>query len=150
MPLSSSGLSTSTLDVSIYNSFDDDYKESLSVTSHRDDLLQDLTDAQEEAKEINWDGYGAAPANIDAYIISRKFLKSLPDSIPDPKVDVTPQGDFVFFWRRRPRHMVSLTINGSGEIAYAAKFGHTRKTGTTIFAGYIPRHLLAELFHLFA
>jgi len=146
----SSGLSTSSIDESLYHSFISDRDVSLSVTSDRDDLLSELMDTQQEAIKPNWDGYGAASADIDAYIVSRHFLNSLPASIPDPEIDVTPHGDFMFFWRQRPGHMLSLTINGSGEIAYAVKFGHTRKTGTTIYADYIPRHLLVELFHLFS
>ena len=123
---------------------------SWSKTASRDYVLSSLVDACMNASEFDWDGYQAQPAQIDAYILTRRLLASLPESIPDPEVDVTPQGKFMLFWQRRVDHLFSMTVGADGGLAYAARYGSTRKSGTSIFADFIPQSVLRELFHLYS
>src|SRR5207249_978874 len=108
-----------------------------------------LDEAFEESREEGWDGYGAAGSSVDALIIAKRVLASLPITIPSPEIDVAPSGNILFEWRRAPRQVVAMTIAPRGELSYASLFGGARHSGVDLFSESIPSHILEELYRLY-
>src|SRR5215469_2255005 len=48
--------------------------------------LEGLEEARDEASYAGWDGYGAKPMDVSAYINAKLFLESLPTTAPSPEV----------------------------------------------------------------
>lgn len=122
--------------------------ESYSVSYDRTDAYGELDEALAETSESNWDGFGAEPASIEAYFEARRFIGMIPTGILSPEIDVSPQGRILFCWERMPSQMLTLTIGGTGDIAYAALENGETRTGNVLFADFIPEEVKTELFRL--
>ena len=56
-----------------------------------------------------------------------KFALSLPKSLPIPEIAADPDGDISFDWIGKTGKMFSVSIDATGRIAYAGRFGERSK-----------------------
>jgi hypothetical protein len=115
----------------------------------RSEAILALDKTYSDSCEEGWDGYNAAPSSVDALDVARRVLFALPETIPNPEIDVAPNGDILFEWRRAPRCIVVMSIAANGELSYAALFESTRRSGTDLFSDVIPRDILDQLYRLY-
>ena len=109
-----------------------------------------LRDTAEEASRSNWDGYGA-PAVSDATVAQGlAFLDLLPSTVPPPEVSAHPDGEVAFEWWQGPHRVLTVSVNETGRLSYAAMFGAARQHGTEYLLEELPDPLLQALRRLYA
>ena len=116
-------------------SIDEAYKESLDL----------LLDAFEEASRPNWDGYGAYPVSGVTVAQARAFLDLLPSTLPRPEISPHPDGELAFEWSFGPRRLLTVSVNESGRLSYAALFGQARLHGTEFLLDAMPEAVALAL-----
>lgn len=121
-------------------SIDEAYKESLDL----------LLDAFEEASRPNWDGYDAYPVSGATVAQARAFLDLLPSTLPGPEISPHPDGELAFEWSFGPRRLLTVSVNESGRLSYAALFGHARLHGTEFLLDAMPEAVALALRRLYA
>lgn len=121
-------------------SIDEAYKESLDL----------LLDAFEEASRPNWDGYGAYPVSGITVAQARAFLDLLPSTLPRPEISPHPDGELAFEWSFAPRRLLTVSVNESGRLSYAALFGQARLHGTEFLLDAMPEAVALALRRLHA
>ncbi len=87
--------------------------------------------------------------SIVPYTRMFELLTLLPRSIDVPEIVVESENQIALDWDLGARQQLSLTINGTTFIGYAALIGHEPIHGRAPFAGTVPEtvaHLLQRLF----
>jgi len=113
--------------------------------------LSNMWSALLEARESNWDGYGARPANWASAPHALRFLQRVPAGLPPPAVNVDPDGEIGLEWRAAPRRVFSVSIGPDGRLSYAALFGRSSIHGTeAYFADRLPSELHSALCRVFS
>ena len=97
--------------------------------------IDELGSVWDECRVPNWDGYGAIPVSQDTLRNAYVLLESLPAGFPAPSIGAEADGALTFDWYRSPRRTVSVSINDTGELHYAALLGPSRQFGTEVFSG---------------
>lgn len=95
-----------------------------------------------ECRGHNWDGYGAEPVSRATYVNAFQLLKSLPFHFPPPSFGAEADGELTMEWYRGPRRTVSISINETGDINYAALLGPRRAFGSELFFDEMPERIL--------
>lgn len=121
-------------------SIDEAYKES----------LDSLLDTFKEASKPNWDGYGAYPVSGATVAQALAFLDLLPSTLLRPEISAHPDGELAFEWSFGSRRLLTVSVNESGRLSYAALFGHARLHGTEFFLDAIPETIALALRRLYA
>ena len=109
-----------------------------------------LRDTAEEASRSNWDGYGASPVSDATVAQGLAFLDLLPSTVPPPEVSAHPDGELAFEWRRGPGRVLTVSVNETGRLSYAAMFGEARQHGTEYLLDAVPDSLFQALRRLYA
>ena len=104
-----------------------------------------LDEIFQKANIPNWDGYNAQPISKGTLNKAQEFLRALPSSTPSPEVGVDPDGDISFDWDDGRGNIFSLSINGSGRLAYAGIFGENGVHGDEQFVDVVPASILEHL-----
>jgi hypothetical protein len=107
--------------------------------------FDELESACEEASRENWDGYGAAPAQLGSFTLAARFLAALPLEAPLPEIGIDPDGEVSFTWQRNPRLTFSVSFRPDGVISYAGLFGRNKTHGTEIFISTVPKVICDNL-----
>lgn len=94
-------------------------------------------------KETDWDGYGAVPVSENTYILACQLLEALPLGTPLPSFGAEPDGHLTMEWYRSPRYKLSVSVNPTGNLHYAALLGAGTAYGTEPFWGEAPREIVA-------
>jgi len=79
---------------------------------------------EETAREA---GGGFVPVDIETASAALQFAYSLPWSLPNPEVAPDPDGDISFDWLGPSGKMFSVSVNKTGRVAYAGRFGDRSK-----------------------
>ena len=95
----------------------------------------------EECSVPGWDGYGANAVTVAAVADARAFNEALDSTLPVPEVGAEPDGALTFEWHRSARLTLSVSVQGSGVLHYAALLGTERICGTEAFRARMPRVL---------
>jgi hypothetical protein len=103
-----------------------------------DKALKMLKEIWEETREENWDGYGASPVSVLAFLNARAFLSNLPTTVPIPEITVEPDGEIAFEWYLQPRWVFSVSVGSNNELTYAGLFGRNKIHGTEYFENELP------------
>ena len=109
-----------------------------------------LRDTAEEASRSNWDGYGAPPVSDATVAQGLAFLDLLPSTVPPPEVSAHPDGELAFEWWRGPGRVLTVSVNETGRLSYAAMFGDARQHGTEYLLDAVPDSLFQALRRLYA
>ena len=123
---------------------------SVSVDQAYKECLESLMEVSKEASRPNWDGYDASPVSDATLAQAMTFLNLLPSSLPKPQMSPHPDGELAFEWSFGPRRLLTVAINGSGRMSYAALFGQSRVYGTEYLLDAFPEPLAMALRKLHA
>jgi len=123
---------------------------SQSVINSADESLLELFNLLEECISENWDGYGALPINLDSVEEAERFIRALPRTVPEPEVDVDPDGEISLEWYLEPRKVFSVSIGKRNEITYAGLYGINKTYGREYFDNEIPKAVFDNLDRLFS
>ena len=109
------------------------------------EVLHALEDEFRRACSMNWDGYGALPADPFSYNYAGEFLRLLPSHVPNPEISVDPDGEISMEWDCGPRNVFSVSVGRDGTLTYAGLFGYNKAHGTEIYSGHIPANISTNL-----
>jgi hypothetical protein len=109
-----------------------------------------LQEAFAEGSVENWDSYGAKAVTQQTYEQARKFLESLPPTVPMPEISLEPDGEVAFDWFREPSRVFSVSIGEKGELTYAGVFGKNKTHGVEIFQDDLPKVIMDNLSRLYS
>jgi len=123
---------------------------SVSIDQVYAQCLQSLHEASEEASRRNWDGYGAEPVSSATLAQALTFLDLLPTTLPTPDISAHPDGELAFEWSLGPRRLLTVSINESGRLSYAALLGQARLRGTDFLLDALPEPISFALRKLYA
>ncbi len=123
---------------------------SVTVDQAYDECLESLLEAFEEASRPNWDGYGAYPVSEATLAQARAFLDLLPSKLPTPEISPHPDGELAFEWSFGPRRLLTVSVNESGRLSYAALFGQARLHGTEYLLDALPEPVALALRRLYS
>jgi hypothetical protein len=70
---------------------------------------------------------GAVPVDFATATAALQFAYSLPRSLPNPEIAPDPDGDISFDWLGPSGKMFSVSVSGTGRVAYAGRFGDKSK-----------------------
>jgi len=127
-----------------------DMTPSVSIDEAHKESLDSLFDVFKEASRPNWDGYGASPVSAATVAQARAFLDLLPSTLPRPEISPHPDGELAFEWSFGPRRLLTVSVNESGRLSYAALFGHARLHGTEFLLDAMPEAVAFALRRLYA
>jgi hypothetical protein len=85
-----------------------------------------------ECAEDGWDGGESLPVEPMAVFVAGQFVRALPESGPIPEFAPDPDGSISLDWIQSGHRLFSLSIGGSGRLAYAWLDGRTRAAGLPV------------------
>ncbi|MBI5970337.1 MAG: hypothetical protein HY884_04215 [Deltaproteobacteria bacterium] len=150
--LSESGYGLSTAADTVKQKLKEVYEHfAVSVTGQkREQLLKELRKMFFDCLKENWDGYGAKPITLIAYIEAEKFINLLPSSIPLPEIVPELTGEIGFEWFKDKENGLIVSVNGNKDISYVGVFGkYGRVKGTELFEGKIPAPIIENMRRLY-
>jgi hypothetical protein len=121
---------------------------SYSVRRGYERALGELDDTKKEASVEGWNGYGARPMNLEAYLNARTFLESMPSTAPFPEISADPDGDVALDWSFSPGRALSVSISPTGRCSFAWMRGHRTYRGTDWLEDGIPASIANALWRL--
>lgn len=90
----------------------------------------------------NWDGYSAEPVDQATGFVARSFLESLPLGLAAPSIGAEPDGQVTLEWYKSPRCTLSVSVDPTSVLHYAALIGPTAEYGTVPFFRETPERIL--------
>lgn len=118
---------------------------SVSVDQAYEECLEALLVVWEEASQANWDGYGAGSVSEATLAQALAFLDLLPSTLPKPEISAHPDGELAFEWSFGPRRLLTVSVNESGRLSYAALIGPARLHGTEFLLDALPEPVALAL-----
>ncbi len=104
--------------------------------------FESLDEIWQRCRQPNWDGEDAAAISPDTYEVARRLLDSLPGGLPLPRISAEPDGHFNFEWYQTPRQILSVSVDPSGTLYWAALIGSEDPRGSCQFGDRFPETLL--------
>lgn len=114
------------------------------------DALAALLAVYKECLKADWDGYGAAAINRDAYEEAKKIIKMLPSSIRMPEIVAEPSGEIGLEWRRGKGQIFVMSVSGRHRINYAGLFSGNTIHGSEYFDENLPVRIIEHLRRLYS
>ena len=108
-------------------------------------IFLDLEALRSEASLLDWVGREGDPISEGAFLQAQRLLEAFVLQFPAPELSVDSRGAVVLDWLRDPDHMLSLTIESSGQLGYAFRAGDRRGTRTDWFRYEVPAALAADI-----
>lgn len=103
--------------------------------------FDELQAVWKECRHPGWDGHGAIPVTRATYRQALRLLKALPLGCPTPSFGAEADGELTLEWYNGPRQTLSVSVNGAGDVSYAALFGKQRAFGSEYFLGEFPERI---------
>ena len=91
-------------------------------------VFQQLDDVFEACSSDGWDGEQAKPISGEVVRYVERFLNSL-SGMEAPEVGAEPDGAITLEWYRSPNKVISISIDGSGWLYFAAIIGSRKRHG---------------------
>ncbi len=113
------------------------------------DLIKTLFEVREEAKGQDWDGYGARQVDDATVAKALDVVDRLPKIFPRPEISAHPNGEIAFEWYVGPRQILTVSVNKSGRLLYAALYGQSRLYGREFLIDGIPGQIERALRRLY-
>ena len=123
---------------------------SVSVDQAYEECLRALREAFEEASRPNWDAYDAHPVSSATLAQALTFLDVLPSMLLRPDISAHPDGELAFEWFFGPRRLLTVSVNESGRLSYAALLGRARLHGTEFLLDALPEPIARALRRLYS
>jgi len=103
----------------------------------------ELYEVWQDCLAPDWDGNGASPVVRLAYCETKNLIESLPPGFPRPSIGAEPDGQMTLEWRRQTRRVLSVSVDPTGVLHYAAMYGSDVVNGTIeYFGGQVPDKLI--------
>lgn len=113
---------------------------SVSIGSSLSKVLSELEEVIAERSAEIGDGY--APLKKGAQQDAFRLANVIPLGFPAPIIGAEPDGDITFEWYKNPDWTLSVSVDGQGNLHYAALLGSDRAYGTEAFVGLVPKRIL--------
>ena len=109
-------------------------------------FLERLRSISRQASTPDWDGYGAKPISRGTLGMALALFGVLPKPpFPMPDVSPHPDGELAFEWYLGPGRLLTVAVNESGRLNYAAMIGQAQKYGTEYLGDELPDEISAAL-----
>jgi hypothetical protein len=108
-------------------------------------VITELDQVWAEASFEGWDGYGARPLQLDAYVFAKRFLNALPSSVPLPEVSADTDGEVALDWVFRERKALTVSVGSTGRCTFASMLGQSTIRGTGWIDDEIPASIVFAL-----
>ena len=102
------------------------------------ELTRRIEEIAHECSVPGWDGYGANAVTSAAVVDALSLAEAIDSSVLVPEVGAEPDGAMTFEWHRSARLTLSVSVQGSGVLHYAALMGTERICGTEAFRARLP------------
>jgi hypothetical protein len=123
---------------------------SVSIDEVRRDILKSLYEVFRETSTSGWDGYDADPVSFATLTQALAFIDLLPSTLPRPEISAHPDGELAFEWALGRRRLLSVSVNESGRLSYAALFGAARIYGTEFLLDSLPEPITRAFQRLYS
>lgn len=121
----------------------DTMEQSQALFGEKAAAISDVRLLEQECKEENWDGYGAAATDARAVRLAECFVRTLPEEFPLPEFAPEPDGSVSLDWAQSRSRVFSLSVGSSNRLAYAWLDGTDKGHGVSTFDGHrIPTRIL--------
>ncbi len=114
-----------------------------------DKRLEALRSATADASHFDWDGQGGYPVSRATLEHALTFLELLSSTLPAPDISAHPDGELAFEWSLGPRQILTVSLNESGRLSYAALYGPARQHGTELLLDSLPDSIAHALRRLY-
>jgi hypothetical protein len=111
--------------------------------------MDELASVWHECKVPDWDGHRAVAVTQDTYRNAYFVLESLPAGFPAPSIGAEPDGALTLDWHRSARRTLSVSVDETGDLHYAALLGPNRQFGTEVFNGELPERIVVLVDEVF-
>jgi len=112
------------------------------VTFSNYSLVDQLIDAYSEAQLDGWDGDGSVAVARETLQVARELVDGLPTAYRTPEISAEPDGHIELIWRVNSRRILTVSVDASGLLHWAALIGDEDPRGTCNFDGQTPATLL--------
>ncbi len=106
------------------------------------ELITQIEEVGQSCSTPGWDGYGAEPVMPATARQAHAFAGTFPPDLPAPAVGAEPDGHITFEWYRAPEQILSVSVDATGALYYAALLGTEKTHGTELFRGRMPNVLV--------
>lgn len=111
---------------------------SVSLDEVYQDSIAAVLSAYKEASRPGWDGYDAHPVPPATCAQALAFLKLLPSTALRPEIVPHPDGELAFEWALGTRRVLTVSVDRTGKLSYAALIGETKQYGTEFLLDSLP------------
>lgn len=119
-------------------------------TAHKR-LFDELEELSVAAQTEDWDNLGSAPLDHDSYQIAKKFILSLPSTLPPPELTVDRDGEVTFDWQSPRGQMLSASLRKDGRLAFACYISKkSRFSSVEDFNDAVPKSIIEGVKKIFA
>ena len=112
------------------------------VTFSKQPLYDQLIDVFLECSQPDWEGEGSKAVDRETLMIAKQFVESLSAAYGTPIISGEPDGHINLEWYVHPRRILTVSIDRSGTLHWAALIGNEDPRGSCPFYGEMPRTLL--------
>lgn len=123
---------------------------SISLDHAYTESLVSLHAASKEASRPDWDGHGGQAVSNATIAQALTLLDLLPSALPRPEISPHPDGELGFEWWLGPRRVLTVSINETGRVSYAALLGPARSYGTEFLQDALPEPMVLALRRLYS
>ena len=102
------------------------------------ELMKQSEEVRQSCSTPGWDGYGAEPVTLATVEQACAFAGTFPPDLPVPTVGIEADGHITFEWYRTPQEVLSVSVDATGTLYYAALLGAQKAQGTEVFRGRMP------------
>ena len=121
-------------------------EQSQSLFGQKSSLISQAWEIFNESQSPGRKADGESPVKTVALKEAIDFIRACPDGTTLPEIAADPDGGVCFEWISSRHRMLSLSLDGSGRIAFAWLDGTDKGHGVARFyAGQIPRLILEAI-----
>jgi hypothetical protein len=121
------------------------FLDSYAMSSKAEKSLGELEEVSLEALCEGWDGHGALPMDMRAYLFAKKFLHALPTTAPAPEVSADTDGEVSLDWIFGNHRALTVSIGPTGRCTFAWMLGKNTNRGTGWIEDEIPATIVFAL-----
>lgn len=119
---------------------------SMALFGEKAAALSQLAAVAAECANDDWDGNGAVGIDPMAVRSAERFVRALPEDLPLPEFTPEPDGSMSLDWIQSRNRLLSLSIGGTGRLAYAWLDGTDKGHGVAGFDGrHVPPRVLEAI-----
>jgi hypothetical protein len=117
-------------------------RSAVSIGSPLNKVVAEIKDVIAERSLHKEKGRNYAPLKQRAQQDAFRLANVIPLGFPPPMIGAEPDGDITFEWYKNPNWTLSVSVDGQGNLHYAALLGADCAYGTEAFVGLVPRRIL--------